>query len=65
MRRLKQWLIERYFPAEAKETVAKLQSTILQKNMEIARLNAYIDGLESGMRSQRRIVINNSTQSKG
>lgn len=65
MRRLKRWLIERYFPAEAKEIIAKLQSTILQKNMEIARLNAYIDGLESGMRSQRRIVINNSTQSKG
>ena len=60
MNRLKRWLLERYFPAEAKETIARLRREIMQKDAEIASLNAYIDGLEFGMRAQRRIVINNS-----
>ena len=60
MRKLKKWLIERYFPAEAKETIARLEMEIIGKNAEIANLHAYIDGLESGMRAQRHIVINNS-----
>lgn len=60
MNRLKRWLLERYFPAEAKETIARLQREIVQKDAEIASLNAYIDGLETGIRAQRRIVINNS-----
>lgn len=62
MNRLTQWLFERYFPAEAKETIARLQREIIRKDAEIASLHAYIDGLESGMRAQRRIVINNSTK---
>ena len=60
MNRIKRWLIERYFPAEAKEIIARLQREIVQKDAEIASLNSYIDGLEFGMRAQRRIVINNS-----
>lgn len=58
--RLKQWLIERYFPAEAKQEIARLQREIARRDAEIASLNSYIDGLESGMRAQRRIVINNT-----
>lgn len=60
MGRLKRWLLERYFPAEAKETIANLRREILHKDAEIASLNAYIDGLEYGIRAQRRVVINNS-----
>ena len=60
MKRLKKWLIERFFPAQAKETIARLQREIVLKDAEIASLNSYIDGLEFGLRSQRRIVINNS-----
>ena len=59
MRRLKTWLVERYFPAEAKQTIARLRRELDQKDGEIARLNSYIDGLEFGIRAQRRIVINN------
>ena len=62
MNRLKLWLFERYFPAEAKETIARLQREIIRKDAEIASLHSYIDGLECGMRAQRRIVINNSTK---
>ena len=60
MSRFKRWLLERYFPAEAKETIGRLQREIVRKDAEIASLNAYIDGLETGIRAQRRIVINNS-----
>ena len=62
MNRLKRWLLERYFPAEAKVTIAQLQREIIRKDAEIASLHSYIDGLEYGMRAQRRIVINNSTK---
>ena len=60
MKRLKRWLMERYFPAEAKVTISRLEREIIEKDAEIASLHAYIDGLEFGMRAQRRIVINNS-----
>lgn len=59
MKRLKKWLFERFYPAVAKEEIARLRREIISKDAEIASLNAYIDGLESGMRAQRRIVINN------
>jgi len=62
MRRLKKWLFERFYPAMAKEEIARLQREIIRKDAEIASLNAYIDGMETGMRAQRRIVINNSTK---
>lgn len=59
MKRLKKWLFERFYPAIAKEEIARLRREIISKDAEIASLNSYIDGLESGMRAQRRIVINN------
>lgn len=59
MSQLKKWLFERFYPAMAKVEIARLQQEITDKDAEIARLNAYIDGLEDGMRAQRRIVINN------
>lgn len=62
MNRLKRWLLERYSPAEAKVTIARLQREIVEKDAEIASLHSYIDGLEYGMRCQRRIVINNSSK---
>ena len=36
-----------------------LEREIRARDAEINRLNAYIDGLETGMRFQRRVVINN------
>ena len=62
MNRLKRWLLERYFPAEAKLIIARLERQIIEKDAEIASLHSYIDGLEYGMRCQRRIVINNSSK---
>jgi len=59
--RLKSWLLERFLPAWAKDTVYKENRVLLaqleRQNQEIRELNAYIDGLETAMRSVRRITI--------
>lgn len=62
MRKLKKWLFERYFPADAKVQIAKLEREIIDKDAEIASLHAYIDGLEFGIRAQRRMVIHNEVK---
>lgn len=63
MKRFRKWLLERFLPTWAKESVYKenaaLRERIATQQREIERLNAYIDGLEAGIKSQRRIVINN------
>ena len=59
--RLKSWMLERFLPAWAKDTVYKENRVLLaqleRQNHEIRELNAYIDGLETAMRSVRRITI--------
>ena len=61
MRKLKTWLLERFLPARAKDSVYQentaLRAKIAEQKQEIRALNAYIDGLETGLRSMRRIVI--------
>ena len=64
MKKFRKWLFERYFPAAAKETISMLEREIRARDAEIKRLNSYIDGLETGMRFQRRVIINN-TNGKG
>lgn len=59
--RLKSWMLERFLPAWAKDTVYKENRVLLaqleRQDQEIRELNAYIDGLETAMRSVRRITI--------
>jgi len=63
IRKIKTWLIERFLPAWAKETVyqenASLRKEISELKMKLREQEAYIDGLERGVRSQRRITIHN------
>lgn len=63
MKKLKIWLWDRFLPAWAKSSVYKenvvLRERVSALESEIARLNAYIDGLEIGIKSQRRIQIKN------
>lgn len=63
MRKLKTWLLERFLPAWAKDGVYRenqtLKAELERQKQEIRELNAYIDGLEQGLRSMRRIVIQN------
>lgn len=62
MGKFKKWLINEFLPAWAKESVfeenRRLQSEIIRLRAIIAERDAYIDGLERGIRSQRRIIIN-------
>ena len=68
MRRFKRWLIEVFLPTWAKESVVKENEALRERNRElneeINRLNAYIDGLEAGIRAQRRIIINTGRDGK-
>lgn len=61
MRKFKRWLIERFLPAWAKETLLKeneaLHQSVAELRQQISELNSYIDGLEAGIKAQRRIII--------
>jgi len=68
MSKFKQWLINRFLPAycrdELKEENRRLAAKVAEQQAEIDRLNAYIAGLETAMRAQRRITINVGEVSK-
>lgn len=60
---MKKWLIERFLPMWAKETVLSDNRQLQQKNeklqQKVYQLEAYIRGMESGMRVNKRIHIYN------
>ena len=64
MKRFKQWLITRFLPVWAKETLLKEYDKLLRENAalkaKIKEQEAYIDGLQVGIRNQRRIIIINN-----
>lgn len=62
MRRIKRWLLERFFPAVAKEEIAALRRELDKRDAEIERLTAYIDGYEAGVKAQRRVTIRNEVK---
>lgn len=68
IRRIKRWLIERILPVWAREELMAEIERLKESNRQLAaecdRLNAYIEGLETGIRAQRRIVINNGEMKK-
>lgn len=66
MREFKTWMVERFLPAWAKDSVYRenqiLRGKLDDRDREIRELNAYIDGLETALRSMRRIVIQNEVK---
>ena len=62
MRRFKNWLIKHFLPNWAKETLlvenSNLREQVEKLKQEKTSLVAYIDGLETGIKAQRRIIIN-------
>ncbi len=66
MRKLKVWLLERFLPAWAQDTVyaenRRLRSQVERQDQELRELRAYIDGLDAGLRSLRRVVIRNEVK---
>ena len=62
MKKIKNWLFNRFLPMWAKETILRDYKNLERENEDlrkkVAELEAYINGLHAGMRNQRRIVIN-------
>lgn len=68
MRKLKTWLLERFLPAWAKDSVyrenAALKARIASLEAEKRELEAYIDGVGDTMRILRRGIHINNTISR-
>lgn len=62
MKKIKNWLFNRFLPMWAKESVLKDLRKTQDENEDlrnkIAELEAYIHGLHAGMKSMRRVVVN-------
>lgn len=62
MKKIKRWLIERILPVWAREQLLAEIRQLEEKNRQLReeniQLGMYIDGLETGIKSQRRIIIN-------
>lgn len=68
MKRFRNWLINQFLPTWARQErdaeIAKLRKENEQLRAKVDRLNAYIDGLEAGIKAQRRIIINTGGDGK-
>ena len=62
MRKLKHWLINKILPIWAKQELLaenqQLRNKITELQMKLREQTGYIEGLEAGIRSQRKIIIN-------
>lgn len=63
MARFKHWLYEKFLPAWCREDLlnenARLSAAVSELKNENNRLRAYINGFETAIRYQRRVVIRN------
>ena len=62
MKKIKNWLCNRFLPMWMKETVLQENKRLQAENEKLlvllAEKDAYIDGLQAGIKSLRRVVIN-------
>lgn len=66
IRRFKSWLINIFLPAWAKDSIYReneaLRLEVSDLRAKLREREAFIEGLERGVRAQRRIVINNEVK---
>ena len=66
MKKIRRWLIERFLPTWAKQELLAENATLKVENAKlrakVREQEAFINGLEAGIRAQRRIVINNNRE---
>ena len=66
MKKIKDWLINTFLPVWAKQSIlaenAQLKAENAKLRAKLRELEAYTNGLETGIRAQRRIVINNNRE---
>ena len=62
MKKIKHWFFHRFLPVYLKELLLteneNLRKKIADLEKQLLERDAYIDGLQAGIRAQRRIVIN-------
>lgn len=62
IRKIKHWLYNKYLPVYLRESLLQENEKLRKENTKlresILERDAYIDGLEAGIRAQRRIIIN-------
>ena len=62
IRKIKHWLYNKYLPLYLRESLLQENEKLRKENGKlresILERDAYIDGLEAGIRAQRRIIIN-------
>lgn len=62
MKKIKHWLVERILPVWAREQllseIRRLEGKNKRLQQELSERDAYISGLETGIKAQRRIIIN-------
>ncbi len=68
MKKIKLWIINRVLPVWARQELLNENERLLRKvaaqELKLKEQAAYIDGLEAGIRSQRKIVINATEANK-
>lgn len=61
MNRFKRWLYNKFLPAYCKDDLMeeneRLSAIVVEQRHEIERLKTYINGVERGIRHQKRIII--------
>lgn len=64
IRKLKTWLWGRFLPEYCRQSLlqenARLRAELERQRQEARRLASYIEGMEAGLRAQRRIVLHNT-----
>lgn len=68
MKKIKNWIVNRFLPIVAREMLVadneRLREEVRRCHEEIGQLKSYVAGLETGIKAQRRIIVNTGEGSK-